>query len=582
MIRTVAKSLFRHLERVGLKNSTQIFVVRLQSVSPKMERAVVRCVPTESQMTISFSLSGSQKHMLRDQKEKLGKLLARIAHNAVKSQGKRGKKSKNEESVPSEPTVKLYYRDEPVAEDTVNSDAWQDGSVLYVGDIKYGVERNPPTFLNVSLPRSVMAGFPVCPKIDIEFGDVNQSTYQWYKESKRATESSQETSWEEAGSERVFMPSNSDVGLKIKLKCTPRSSNRFGVPVELETACTVEAGPGTCTFDSRHLYTKMVAPDSIVRTVSYNILADIYAQTELSKTVLYPYCPPYALELDYRQHLIKKELSGYNADIVCLQEVDKHVFLDDLVPALDAFGLAGVFKIKEKQHEGLATFFRTAKFNLLSQHDIIYGNALVSDSLHSTLLERISVYPNVKEKFLQRSAALQVSVLQSTKDANKKVCVANTHLYWHPKGGNIRLLQIAIAWQHIHHIITEIYPNVPVIFCGDLNSMPASGVVTFLTGGCIDADHEDWVSNEKEQCQMSLDHHVTLQSACGLPAYTNYVGAFNGCLDYIFIDSNAFEVDQVVPLPSHDEVTTHHALPSVSHPSDHIALVCDLKWKNVI
>ncbi|XP_043934705.1 2',5'-phosphodiesterase 12 [Protopterus annectens] len=582
MIRTVAKSLFRHLERVGLKNSTQIFVVRLQSVSPKMERAVVRCVPTESQMTISFSLSGSQKHMLRDQKEKLGKLLARIAHNAVKSQGKRGKKSKNEESVPSEPTVKLYYRDEPVAEDTVNSDAWQDGSVLYVGDIKYDVERNPPTFLNVSLPRSVMAGFPVCPKIDIEFGDVNQSTYQWYKESKRATESSQETSWEEAGSERVFMPSNSDVGLKIKLKCTPRSSNRFGVPVELETACTVEAGPGTCTFDSRHLYTKMVAPDSIVRTVSYNILADIYAQTELSKTVLYPYCPPYALELDYRQHLIKKELSGYNADIVCLQEVDKHVFLDDLVPALDAFGLAGVFKIKEKQHEGLATFFRTAKFNLLSQHDIIYGNALVSDSLHSTLLERISVYPNVKEKFLQRSAALQVSVLQSTKDANKKVCVANTHLYWHPKGGNIRLLQIAIAWQHIHHIITEIYPNVPVIFCGDLNSMPASGVVTFLTGGYIDADHEDWVSNEKEQCQMSLDHHVTLQSACGLPAYTNYVGAFNGCLDYIFIDSNAFEVDQVVPLPSHDEVTTHHALPSVSHPSDHIALVCDLKWKNVI
>lgn len=60
-----------------------------------------------------------------------------------------------------------------------------------------------------------------------------------------------------------------------------------------------------------------------MRVVSYNILADVYAQTELSKNVLYPYCAPYALQLDYRQNLIKKELAGYNADIICLQEVDK-------------------------------------------------------------------------------------------------------------------------------------------------------------------------------------------------------------------------------------------------------------------
>lgn len=32
--------------------------------------------------------------------------------------------------------------------------------------------------------------------------------------------------------------------------------------------------------------------------------------------------------------------------------------MDSLTPALDAFGLNGVFKVKEKQHEGLATFYR--------------------------------------------------------------------------------------------------------------------------------------------------------------------------------------------------------------------------------
>lgn len=42
--------------------------------------------------------------------------------------------------------------------------------------------------------------------------------------------------------------------------------------------------------------------------------------------------------------------------------------------------------------------------------------------------------------------------------------------------------------------------------------------------------------------------------------------------------SVSVQVEQVIPLPSHQEVTTYEALPSVAHPSDHIALICDLRW----
>lgn len=59
--------------------------------------------------------------------------------------------------------MKLYYREEAVAEDVLNVDAWQDGAVLQIGDVKYKVERNPPTFTELQLPRYIMAGFPVCP-----------------------------------------------------------------------------------------------------------------------------------------------------------------------------------------------------------------------------------------------------------------------------------------------------------------------------------------------------------------------------------------------------------------------------------
>ncbi|KAM6126244.1 2',5'-phosphodiesterase 12 [Phoenicopterus ruber ruber] len=570
---------------------------RLPAARDAMERAVVRCVPSEPKLSLRFVLpDGSAKHMQRDQAEPLGRALARIATNAAKGHAKAAKKSKKAraeggpagEAAAAAPAVRLFSRDgEAVAEEVPNAAAWQDGAVLQIGEAQYRVERNPPALTELQLPRSLLAGFPVCPKVSAEFAAPQHCLFRWYREQRpaaggQAAAGDDGPAWvEAAAAERVFTPSNALVGLRLKLRCTPGDgAQRYGPPREVESSGPVEAGPGACTFDPRHLYTKKVCGEGSIRAVSYNILADTYAQTEFSRTVLYPYCAPYALELDYRQNLLKKELAGYSADLICLQEVDKSVFVDSLVPALDAFGLEGLFKIKEKQHEGLATFYRRDKFSLLSQHNIAFSEALLSDPLHKELHDKLAKYPLVQEKVLQRSSVLQVSVLQSTTDPSRKICVANTHLYWHPKGGNIRLIQIAVALSHIKHVACDLYPSIPVIFCGDFNSTPSSGTYSFINSGGIAEDHEDWVSNgEEERCNMPLSHPFKLLSACGEPAYTNYVGGFHGCLDYIFIDKNALEVEQVIPLPSHEEVTTHQALPSVSHPSDHIALVCDLKWK---
>ncbi|XP_067854866.1 2',5'-phosphodiesterase 12 [Heptranchias perlo] len=540
-----------------------------------MQKAVVRCVPDETKLTISFRLGGGQRHLQREQSESLQTALARIAHNVLKAQAKprKGKKAAAEAlaQAPALP-VTLYQGEQPVSGDTSNAEAWQEGAVLQVGEARYRVERNPPTLTHLELPTSIMAGFPVCPKLEIEFGDLAESLFEWLKE--------EAWGWEPVGTGRVFIPNNSHIGLKLKLKCTPGNGQRYGAATELQSAGAVEAGPGTCTFDTRHSFTCRAVDEALLRVVSYNILADVYAQTEFSKSSLYPYCAPYALEADYRQNLIKKELSGYNADIICLQEVDKNVFANSLSPALDAFGYGGVFRIKEKQHEGLATFFRTSKYRLLSQHDVTFSEALASDPSYFDLLERISANPNVKEKVLQRSTTFQVCVLQSIKDPLRKLCIGNTHLYWHPKGGHIRLVQIATAFRHLQQVTTEIYPDTPVIFCGDFNSTPTTGLYDFVTKGSISADHPDWTSNgEEERCNMSLTHSFKLKSACGEPAYTNYVGGFQGCLDYIFMDMNIFEVVQVIPFPTHEEITCHLALPSVSHPSDHIALICDLRCK---
>lgn len=86
------------------------------------------------------------------------------------------------------------------------------------------------------------------------------------------------------------------------------------------------------------------------------------------------------------------------------------------------------------------------------------------------------------------------------------------------------------------------------------------------------------LDTEEAVTGLSLTNNRLLTSACGTPKYTNFTEGFKDCLDYIFYETNKFNVIQVVPLPSLEELTAHTAIPSVLVPSDHVALVADLSW----
>ena len=42
----------------------------------------------------------------------------------------------------------------------------------------------------------------------------------------------------------------------------------------------------------------------------------------------------------------------------------------------------------------------------------------------------------------------------------------------------------------------------------------------------------------------------------------------------------SFEVKEVLPFPSEDELRAHTAIPNIVFPSDHIACFADLRWKD--
>ena len=56
---------------------------------------------------------------------------------------------------------------------------------------------------------------------------------------------------------------------------------------------------------------------------------------------------------------------GYNADVICLQEVDKKVFEKALEPSLQDTGFSGLLSLKcGDVAEGTAIFYRNNKFRL--------------------------------------------------------------------------------------------------------------------------------------------------------------------------------------------------------------------------
>lgn len=132
----------------------------------------------------------------------------------------------------------------------------------------------------------------------------------------------------EVGRSKTYTPTADDVGHVLKFEC---------VVVDAETKVSV--GHPNTILTSRVIPAPSPSPrrlipvngvdvlghlDSEARlsatgtftVLSYNILSDAYATNEL-----YSYCPSWALSWPYRRQNLLREIVGYRADIVCLQEV---------------------------------------------------------------------------------------------------------------------------------------------------------------------------------------------------------------------------------------------------------------------
>lgn len=459
---------------------------------------------------------------------------------------------------------------------------------LKLQQIPFAVKFNWPWINTLTLPTSILAGFYVYPsKLEFDFADRHASDFVWFRGKLPANQREDQIEWEEVGRGFAHLVSHEDIGYKLKVKATPKSADgsKEGPAVEAIGKNDVQAGPGTCPFECRHLFTMDRLSGSAMRVASYNLLADYYADTEDGRTKLFNYCPEYAIKIDYRKQLLLKEILGYNADIFCMQEVDFKVFDGDMIPFLGEQSMSGVHNKKGTTPEGLATFFRTDRFELIEHHGMNIGEAVKTHPACQELFAKLKVNEKLVERLTDRSTTVQFVILRSKEIPQKFIAVANTHLYFHPDADHIRLLQIGFSMILVQDFIVKFkaraaeHQDVSLIFCGDFNSVPECGIFKLMTEQFVPEDFIDWRSNKEQAVTgVNLAQPFNMQSACGTPDFTNYTVGFQACLDYIFYQRDKLKVTKIVEMPEEEELNAHMAIPSVVFPSDHVAIIAELEF----
>lgn len=446
--------------------------------------------------------------------------------------------------------------------------------------------------------------------------------------------------WVEVGNERCYVPTQDDVGCVLKYECTAYDSAIAYPDMGKTYSILTSRVRPAATAPMRSMIPVQPSRATVKRgkftVLSYNLLADLYASPEQ-----FGYCPSWALSWAYRRNNLLRELLNYNADIMCLQEVQSTHFTDFFAPRLAEAGYTAIFKRKTNEMytresyaiDGCATFFRKDKFALVKKYEVEFNKAALS------LAE--SMPPEQKNaalgRLLKDNVAL-IAVLEALDPPHipspgshhhranggglegpsspqapapvaprrQLICIANTHIHSNPELSDIKLWQVHTLLKGLEKIAAS--AEIPMLVAGDFNSTPGSAAHNLLVRGAVPPMAME-LSNDPLgilKPSTKLCHRLPLASAyasmasgdsgsdsaalrlkrrldplTGEPRFTNITRDFKGTLDYILYSTDFLAPSGALELPDESEVRrkNNSGLPNDSWSSDHIALMAEFQYR---
>ncbi|KAF5747739.1 DNase I-like superfamily protein isoform 1 [Tripterygium wilfordii] len=426
--------------------------------------------------------------------------------------------------------------------------------------------------------------------------------------------------WFEVGCSKTYTPTADDIGHVLKFEC---------VVVDVETKLPV--GHVNTILTSRVIPAPSPSPRDLIpvsgvdvlghldsdgrisssgtfTVLSYNILSDVYATSES-----YSYCPSWALSWPYRRQNLLREIVGYLADIVCLQEVQSDHFYEFFSPELEKHGYQALYKRKTNEvvytgnpHtiDGCATFFRRERFTHVKKYEVEFNKAAQSltDALVPSAQKKTALNRLVKDN-VALIVVLEAKFSNQGPDNPGKrqlLCVANTQVNVHHELKDVKLWQVHTLLKGLEKIAAS--ADIPMLVCGDFNSVPGSAPHALLAMGKVDPLHPDLVvdllgilrPHNKLTHQLPLvsayssfarmglgleQHRRRMDPTTNEPLFTNCTRDFIGTLDYIFYTADSLTVESLLELLDEDNLRKDTALPSPEWSSDHIALLAEFRCK---
>ncbi|GAA6213682.1 protein angel homolog 1 [Lates japonicus] len=205
--------------------------------------------------------------------------------------------------------------------------------------------------------------------------------------------------------------------------------------------------------------------------MSYNILAQDLLEANQD---LYMHCPLEVLDWNYRCSLLLEEILKWAPDILCLQEVQENHYHEYLYPVLCQMGYTCVYKRRTgSKTDGCTTCYRSSCFSEVSVTPLEFFRP------DTELLDR----HNVGIVLLLQPVVTQGS---EAKAKGPLLCVANTHLLFNPRRGDVKLAQLAIMLAEIDSTVKSCKAkgeHCNVVMCGDFNSVPHMPLYQLITTG---------------------------------------------------------------------------------------------------
>lgn len=422
--------------------------------------------------------------------------------------------------------------------------------------------------------------------------------------------------WFEVGRSRTYTPTTDDIGNTLKFECVAvdvETRTPVGTPSSIMTSRVI---PAPSPIPRRMIEVGGVDSDGRAASfgtftvLSYNILADSYATSDS-----YSYCPSWALSWPYRRQNLLREIIGYHADIICLQEVQSKHFEEFFAPELDKHGYQALYKKKtvevyngnSNSVDGCATFFRRDRFSHVKKYEVEFNKAAQSltDAVIPTGQRKVALSRLIRDN-IALIAVIEAKFSNHGADNPGKrqlLCVANTHVNVPQELTDVKLWQVHTLLKGLEKIAVS--ADIPMLVCGDFNTVPGSAPHALLAMGKVDQLHPDLVIDPLGILRPAskLNHQLPLVSAyssfarmmgVGLnveqqrrrmdpttnePLFTNCSRDFIGTLDYIFYTADTLSVESLLELLDEESLRKDTALPSPEWSSDHIALLAEFRCK---